>query len=491
MLHLPFEESAVSTGPFRDAAGVAASGSGTDGTCSGSACPSLGQVGHSGSAAFFDGVDDYVDVPLNVSETAYGVALWFKTSCANCGIFSVDRGLRSAEGYDRYINLSNGNVCALIFTSDWANETKCTSGTNFADGKWHHVVHTYGGTVGGQQIWVDGVWRISGAKAASDFTAQDGINIGFSYGAGRAYFAGLLDEVRIFSRALTAGDVRALYTGSGPLLVLPFEKQWAADGGVQEDASGWQHDAVLYTSTGDSANKAVTGQVGSYALQFDGVDDYAVIPDDDTIDFDPNHDFAVAAWIKPASAQAWTATVDNNVIEKWSGAGGYPYSIRYLNQTAGANAGKISAGRWDGQNGPWLQSTTRIDDGRFHHVAFVKSGTTLALYVDGTSRASGQTRPPARRPTARRCTSGGAAARRSRATSPAAWTTCASPHARCRHRRSGRSTWPAGSRLRWTRPAGRRSGRPAGRRRCRPGWRAPTGWTCGAGMPWRQARTSK
>ena len=113
------------------------------------------------------------------------------------------------------------------------------------------------------------------------------------------------------------------------------------------------------------------------------------MPDDDAIDFEPGHDFAVAAWIKPASAQVWTSTVDNNVIEKWSGSGGYPYSIRYLNQTSGTRAGKIAAGRWDGQNGPWLQSTTRIDDGRFHHVAFVKSGSTLALYVDGVQQAQG------------------------------------------------------------------------------------------------------
>ena len=63
VLHLPFEESAGSTGPFRDAAAGAASGGGRDATCSGSACPSPGQAGHSGSAALFDGVNDSVRVP--------------------------------------------------------------------------------------------------------------------------------------------------------------------------------------------------------------------------------------------------------------------------------------------------------------------------------------------------------------------------------------------------------------------------------------------
>ena len=33
-----------------------------------------------------------VQVPLNVSETAYAASLWFSTTCTNCGIFSVYKG---------------------------------------------------------------------------------------------------------------------------------------------------------------------------------------------------------------------------------------------------------------------------------------------------------------------------------------------------------------------------------------------------------------
>lgn len=112
----------------------------------------------------------------------------------------------------------------------------------------------------------------------------------------------------------------------------------------------------------------MTGRVGRYARQFDGVDDYAVIPRDDAIDSDSGHDFAVTGWSKPAPVQAWTATVDNNTIEKWSDAYGYPYVIPSLNQTAGARAGSIFAERWDGQHGRSLHSITRIDDGRFHMI---------------------------------------------------------------------------------------------------------------------------
>ena len=62
----------------------------------------------------------YVQVPLNVSETAYAASLWFSTTCTNCGIFSVYKG---AADHDRHVYLSNGNVCARVYS----DEVVCTA----------------------------------------------------------------------------------------------------------------------------------------------------------------------------------------------------------------------------------------------------------------------------------------------------------------------------------------------------------------------------
>jgi hypothetical protein len=119
------------------------------------------------------------------------------------------------------------------------------------------------------------------------------------------------------------------------------------------------------------------------ALEFNGGGDYVKIPDNDSIDFGKDDDFTVAAWIKPERQQKDTNFGDNDVIEKWSGRSGYPYVIRFLNQTTGAREGTIVAARYDGTKNPSVASTTRINDGVFHHVAFVKHGSDLALYIDG------------------------------------------------------------------------------------------------------------
>ncbi len=37
-----------------------------------------------------------------------------------------------------------------------------------ADGQWHNVVHTLGGTEGGQKLYVDGILQAEGSKASSE-----------------------------------------------------------------------------------------------------------------------------------------------------------------------------------------------------------------------------------------------------------------------------------------------------------------------------------
>ncbi|MGD2077681.1 MAG: hypothetical protein PVH18_04835, partial [Chloroflexota bacterium] len=188
-----------------------------DGQCVGSGCLLDTAGGRTGGALKLDGTS-YVDVPLDVSEEAYALALWFKTTCTNCGIFSADAGTLGAEGHDRHVYLSGGNVCARIYS----NETRCTAYANYADGQWHHLVHTFGGNEGGQKIYLDGVLKVSGAQAHSDFSWQDGINIGFSNDAAVDYFTGSIDDVRIFDDALAQRQVQEM--ANLPLFHMDFDQ---------------------------------------------------------------------------------------------------------------------------------------------------------------------------------------------------------------------------------------------------------------------------
>jgi len=155
-----------------------------------------------GGALVFDGMNDYVNVPIDVSETEYAASLWFRADSDNCGLYAVVGG-----GHDRHLYLSGGNLRARV----WSNETIATQGLSLADGQWHHVVHTFGGNQGGQKLYVDGVLAAEGTKNSSDFDWQTDVRIGWSEDAVLDFFHGAIDEVSIFDRALTADEVVALY----------------------------------------------------------------------------------------------------------------------------------------------------------------------------------------------------------------------------------------------------------------------------------------
>ncbi|MEB3340848.1 LamG-like jellyroll fold domain-containing protein [Okeania sp.] len=114
------------------------------------------------------------------------------------------------------------------------------------------------------------------------------------------------------------------------------------------------------------------------SLNLDGQNDYLEIPDTNAIDFAKDQNFTVESWVQADPNQTPGGNTDRDIIEKWSGPGGYPYVIRY-----DRNNGKIVAARWDGTNGPAIVSTKTLNDGQYHHIAFVKDGSALKLYIDG------------------------------------------------------------------------------------------------------------
>lgn len=137
---------------------------------------------------------------------------------------------------------------------------------------------------------------------------------------------------------------------------------------------------------GLEATIAAYAPIGGMVLRFSGCREFVAIPNAEAINFQRDQSYTVECWVRPEKVQPFTAARDNDVVEKWSGTGGYPYVIRYLNQTGGANAGRVVAARWDGRQSTSVLSAGRIDDGEFHHVAMVFTAGSpgqLSLFIDG------------------------------------------------------------------------------------------------------------
>jgi len=94
---------------------------------------------------------------------------------------------------------------------------------------------------------------------------------------------------------------------------------------------------VRIYNTGTPASDVVPGTY----FDFNGTDDYITVNDVTGVtDFSISNDYTVDFWVYLSSTQNNTESSDNDVVEKWSGSGGYPYSFRYnrSNQTMSVNA---------------------------------------------------------------------------------------------------------------------------------------------------------
>lgn len=155
----------------------------------------------------FDGINDYIAIPkIELSETAYSASFWFKTEEKCVGLLCADAGILSAGGHDRDVFLDEkGNLRAYLSPA----ETIGSTGLNFADGRWHHVVHTFGGAVGGQRLYADGVLLATGSQNSSGFGRQEGLNIGYSAAAMRPHFVGQMAEVSVWTVPLPESFIAA------------------------------------------------------------------------------------------------------------------------------------------------------------------------------------------------------------------------------------------------------------------------------------------
>ncbi len=296
-------------------------------------------AGELNGALAFNGTNQFVSVSdSSVSETSYAISLWFKTTSANGGLFEVNNSPTNPNAYDRDLWLSGGNLNAYVYANA---PTLTTTGLNLADGNWHHVVHTFGSAVGGQQLYVDGVLRASGSKSYSDFNWETNFNIGYSKMSSSAYFNGSIDEVRLYNVALNASAVSALYNQTAPTVASPATASSNPVNGPRTNlsvlgASANGEGTLFYTwaatSIPSGANLPIFSNNGNNAAK------------NTTVDFSTAGTYTFTATITDSNGFSTTSSVTVSVSQVqlvWSGGGGNSNWSNSANWTGGwvPNAG--------------------------------------------------------------------------------------------------------------------------------------------------------
>lgn len=208
------------SGEVVDQSGNGNHGTARNGADTESASPAL--AGDPGTCGYgqFDGNDDYVDVPGlsdTLNDTA-SLAFWIRTTQAGNDTGWVAPGIAGVEqnGGTNDIFwgwLDGSGRIGVSVGNDYS--TKSQSAIN--SGQWRHVVLIRDVAQAEYRIYIDGSLDASGAISAADVTtAYSSIGRIEDTGGTPEYFAGELDEVRIYGGALTDAEVTAVYNATHP-----------------------------------------------------------------------------------------------------------------------------------------------------------------------------------------------------------------------------------------------------------------------------------
>jgi len=181
----------------------------------------------------FDGVDDGIsiaDAPRLHQSEQLSVELWiqgiaheqdFWISGTGGFVTFVDKSHAGGDSTGWYLQnmLTSGFLEFGVYRVD-GTVASATSQINVLDGDWHHIVTTYDGATA--RVYADGNLQYENSFAPGLIAQNERpINIGFwnggaAGGGASRFFRGRIDEVSVYSRALSEAEIDSIHdAGSG------------------------------------------------------------------------------------------------------------------------------------------------------------------------------------------------------------------------------------------------------------------------------------
>jgi len=353
---------------------------GNHGVLAGNATYGAGRVG---SGFVFDGDRDGVQVGTgtNLQLQDFTVEAWIKRSSATLASFNGNGNGElfvvgtNPGGWGLRINQADNRL--VLGKSGGAQSS---SAAQITDTNWHHVAVTKRGTA--VVFYVDGVAFPAPPFDPGPFTFSAPAYIGAwfnPFGQVDNSFYGVIDELAVYNRDLSAPEILAIYqadsSGKCPPLLPPPQDVCVA---VPTGAVSWWRASgnavdVLDGNHGTLAGNATYGEgrTGS-GFRLDGNRDGVLIGSATNLQL---QDFSIEGWIKRSSSSAASFNGNGNgtLFALGGGGGGYGFWIQQSDSRLTLGKSQVNQ----------VVSAAVVADTSWHHVAVTKQGTVVVFYVDG------------------------------------------------------------------------------------------------------------
>jgi len=218
-------------------------------------------------AGFFDGVNDYIEIKDSASLDLprFSISAWVKLNSIGTEDIIVSKGWFDESGGGPMLGLYS--TYYMFGDESTAPTNNARSATHPTVGIWTHLVGTYDGSTA--RIYVNGIKE--GNKVLSmTMNNSNRIKIGAGYynAIGPAYYStGQIDNVKIYNRTLSDGEIMGLYLKGSPQQFVQYKAEF-----VHSDANfaigyGYLNDvAIEYNSVPDANIWRIDGNDASAGL---------------------------------------------------------------------------------------------------------------------------------------------------------------------------------------------------------------------------------
>ncbi|WP_329119300.1 LamG domain-containing protein [Streptomyces sp. NBC_01465] len=350
-----------------------------------------GAAGTLDGALQLDGTDDYADTDISAVETgeSFSVSAWVNLSkMPDTDAVSVAQLGNNRPGFDLYYSKTDNRWVFADYSADTTTATPTKAMAAQAGGatagQWTHLVGV--AALGDQvlRLYVNGV-LVGTTPRTAYWNARRGLQIGASSygGAGPSkFFPGLVDDVKLFDKPLSDGDVVNLFNkrsiGTGRPAVSHFrldEPATADDGTATTEVNG---PADVNPAVFSGGLKAGDAGVYGKALTLDGVNDYAAT---DGPHMETRRSVTYSAWAKLPSTLPTTNNMVVNQIGTNRGGPGL-----YFSPSVGWTFSQPTADTATATNNYIAQgAAAKATPGEWSYLVGVRDAVTdeLRLYVNG------------------------------------------------------------------------------------------------------------
>ncbi len=390
------------------------SGNGNTGTLVNMSTTTSPVMGRFGQAMSFNGTNQNVSIPYSslLKPSDITLSAWFYFPSGNAtGPTQTIMGswFSGTWGWELNLGGSSSDLMGALkihITSDGDGVSTSNGSHVFSTGTWQLITATYDSATGVEKVYANGTLAVTRTITAASLLKNTApLEIGATYdnGAVKRFFAGSIDEVRMYNRALSASEVKTLYnagapgggavvgqapvnplSGGGLVGYWPFDGNslnWAT--GQALDMSGSGNNGTLVSMS--TTTSPVAGKIGQ-ALSFNGTNQWVSFPDSPSLHFTY---FTGAVWFKTTNTNKALPLLVSST------AGSFRSPLMMANSTG-------SGGAWqDGTIAFWNGAvwTTyalgagKVGDGKWHLMVATAGNSDIRIYWDGVQVAQSSSYP--------------------------------------------------------------------------------------------------